>query len=97
MYMFILYESELGSLAVRILMTVRVPLEMHASVIYRVNYVLAFALRPGSSHLICHSENQIVFFRHVYLQSCSSTATILPKSQWLKQPGELHSHVTVCS
>lgn len=78
-------------------MNVRGPLEMHASVIYRVNYVLAFALRPGCSHLICHSENRSVFFRHVYLQSCSSAAAILPQSQWLKQPGEFHSHVIVCS
>lgn len=78
-------------------MNVQGLLEMHASVIYRVNYVLAFALRPGSSHLICHSENQSVFFRHAYLQSCSSAKTILRKSQWLKQPGEFHSHVKVCS
>lgn len=95
--MFILYELELGSLTVRILLNVREPLETRASVIHRGNYVRAFALRPGSSHLTCHSENQSVFFRHVYLQACSSATTILPKSQWLKQPGEFHSHVIVCS
>lgn len=72
-----IYELELVSLTLHILMNVSMPLEMHAYVIYRVDYILAFALIIGSSKLICHSESQSVFFRHVYLQSCSSATTIV--------------------
>lgn len=52
-----IYELELVSLTLHILMNVSMPLEMHAYVIYRVDYILAFALIIGSSKLICHSES----------------------------------------